>query len=274
MFDHMDGIMRALAKKKTQWKEDLYFTVRVARQMLSKHYAEVTALTSRHLISVHIIDSVWKLRSFMKWDKTIDMNPEDETSYTTQLPKALLQYVVNKYCAKHRQMSVINLDHIQHSNFIPSSKASGFGLSSFDPNDLSNDDDEYLTPKWVAEMTPRQSDRAAHFLTAARLQMNSLPESSKTRWQVNPNVNDYHCDPMEISSTFWLPHITYRWRQQQEMHSKYTDLTDVACNIFSIIPHAVGGEARFCLGREVIGGSQSKTSSQRLRDKFVVMQLA
>jgi hypothetical protein len=22
MFDHMDGIMRALAKKKTQWKED------------------------------------------------------------------------------------------------------------------------------------------------------------------------------------------------------------------------------------------------------------
>jgi hypothetical protein len=31
MFDHLDGVMRALAKKKTQWKEDLYFAVKVAR---------------------------------------------------------------------------------------------------------------------------------------------------------------------------------------------------------------------------------------------------
>jgi len=31
MFDHMDGVMRALAKKKTQWKEDLFFAVKLAR---------------------------------------------------------------------------------------------------------------------------------------------------------------------------------------------------------------------------------------------------
>jgi hypothetical protein len=37
MFDHMDGMMRALAKKKTQWKEDLYFAVKVACQKLSKY---------------------------------------------------------------------------------------------------------------------------------------------------------------------------------------------------------------------------------------------
>jgi len=42
MFDHMDGMMRALAKKKTQWKEDLFFAVELARQKLSKYYAEVT----------------------------------------------------------------------------------------------------------------------------------------------------------------------------------------------------------------------------------------
>jgi hypothetical protein len=30
MFDHMDGMMRALAKKKTQWKEDLFFAVKLA----------------------------------------------------------------------------------------------------------------------------------------------------------------------------------------------------------------------------------------------------
>jgi len=42
MFDHMDGVMRALAKKKPQWKEDLFFAVKLAQQKLSKYYAEVT----------------------------------------------------------------------------------------------------------------------------------------------------------------------------------------------------------------------------------------
>jgi len=36
MFDHMDGIMQDLAKKKTQRKADLYFAVKFARQKLSK----------------------------------------------------------------------------------------------------------------------------------------------------------------------------------------------------------------------------------------------
>jgi len=36
MFDHMDGVMQALAKKKTPWKEDLFFAVKLARQKLSK----------------------------------------------------------------------------------------------------------------------------------------------------------------------------------------------------------------------------------------------
>jgi len=30
MFDHMDGVMRALAKKKTPWKEDFIFAVKLA----------------------------------------------------------------------------------------------------------------------------------------------------------------------------------------------------------------------------------------------------
>jgi hypothetical protein len=30
MFDHIDGVMRALPKKKTQWKEDLLFAVKLA----------------------------------------------------------------------------------------------------------------------------------------------------------------------------------------------------------------------------------------------------
>jgi hypothetical protein len=30
MLNHMDGVMRALAKKKTEWKEDLFFAVKIA----------------------------------------------------------------------------------------------------------------------------------------------------------------------------------------------------------------------------------------------------
>jgi hypothetical protein len=32
----MDGVMGALAKKMTQWKEDLFFAVKFAQQKLSK----------------------------------------------------------------------------------------------------------------------------------------------------------------------------------------------------------------------------------------------
>jgi len=84
MFDNMDGVMWALAKKKTQWKEDLFFAVKLARQKLSKYYAEVTPTTGMLLISAQLLDPFRKLRWFWKWDKGMDINPEDKTLYTTQ----------------------------------------------------------------------------------------------------------------------------------------------------------------------------------------------
>jgi len=101
MFDHMDGVMRALARKKTPWKKDLFFAVKLAQQKLSTYYAEVTPTTGMLLITAHILDLFWKLRSFRKWDKGMDINPEDVTSYTTQYQEAFLKYVENEYCAKH-----------------------------------------------------------------------------------------------------------------------------------------------------------------------------
>jgi len=79
---------------------------------------------------------------------------------------------------------------------------------------------------------------------------------------------------MEISSTFWIPDITDWWRQQEETHSMYTDLSNVACDIFSIMPHGVGVEASFSLGRDVIGWRQSKTTGETHREKAVVRQFA
>jgi len=154
MFDHMDGVMQAFARKKTPWKEDLFFTVKLARQKLSKYYAEVTPTTGMLLISAHILDPFQKLRSFRKWDKGMDINPEDKTSYTTQYQEAFLKYVENEYWAKHRCVPVNKLETVRSSNLVPSATASGSYQSSFDPYDLSSDDEEYLTPNNVAETTP------------------------------------------------------------------------------------------------------------------------
>jgi len=218
MFNHMDGVMRAMAKKKTPWKEDLFYAVKLARQKLSKYYAEVTPMMGKLLISVHILDTFRKLRSFRKWDKGMDTNPEDETSYTTQYQEALLKYVHNEYCPKHRGVPVNQLEMVPSSSLVPSATASGSYQSSFNPYDLSSDDEEYLTPNNVAETTPGRSDHAARLLTATRFYLNSPPEAPKNWGQINPNLIDYHADPMEISSTFWITDITDWWRQQEETH--------------------------------------------------------
>jgi len=274
MFDHIDGLMRALAKNKTQWKEDLFFVVRLARQKFSKYYAEVTPTTGMFLISSHILDPFRKFRSFRKWDKGMDINTEDETSYTTQYQEAFLKYVEIEYSAKHQRVPVNKFGTIQNTNFVPSATASRSYQLFFDPYDLSSDDEEYLTPKNVAETTPGRSDRAARTLTAPRLYLNSPPEAPKNWGQIDPSLNDYHSDPMEISSTLSIPDITHWWRQQEETNSKYADLSNVARDIFSIIPHGIGVEASFSLRRDVIGWKQSITTGGTLREKVVVRQFA
>jgi len=274
MFNHMDGVMRALAKKKTQWKEDLFFAVKLAWQKLSKYYAEVTATTGMLLISAHILNPFQKLRSFRMWDKGMDINPEDETLYTTQYQEAFLKYLENENCAKHRRVPVNKLETVPSSNLFLSATASGSYQSSFDPHDVSSNDEEYLTPNNVTKMTPRQSNRTARLLTAAGPFLNSPPEATKNCGQINLNLNDYHSDPMESSRTFWILDITDCWRQEEETHSKYADLSNVARDRFSIIPHGVGGEANYSLGRDVIGWRQSKTTGETLHEKVIVRQFA
>jgi len=131
MFDHMDSVMRAMAKKKTQWTEDLFFAVKLARQKLSKYYVEVTPKTCTLLISAQMLDLLRKLQSFRKWDKGLKINPQDETSYTTQYQETFLQYVENEYCAIHQRAPVNTLITKPSSNLVPSATASGSYPSIF-----------------------------------------------------------------------------------------------------------------------------------------------
>jgi hypothetical protein len=154
MFDYMDGVMHALAMRKTQWKEDFLFAVRLARQMLPKYNAELTPTTGMLLISAHVLEPFRKLRSYTKWDNGMDINPENETSYTTQYQEAFPKYVENEYCAKRRRVPVNIVETVPSSNLVPSATASRSYQLSFDPYDLSSADEEYLTPNNVAETTP------------------------------------------------------------------------------------------------------------------------
>ena len=121
-------------------------------------------------------------------------------------------------------------------------------------------------PNNVAETTPGRSDRAARSLTPAMLYLHSRPELPQNWWQIIPNLNDYPSHLMGISSTLWLPDNTDRWLQQEETHSKYADLSNVACDIFYIIPHGVGVEASFTLWRDVIVWRQSTATGETLRE--------
>jgi hypothetical protein len=204
----------------------------------------------------------------------MDTNPEDETSYTIQYQQAFLKNVENHYCAKHRLLLVKKLDSLPKSNPIPSAMVTGSCQSSCDSYDFSSDDEEWLTLTKVADITLERSDLSACLLTAPRLPLHLPPEAPKNCGQINPNLNIYHSDQMEICSTFWVPDTTDWLRQQEETPSKYTDFCYMPRNTFSIIPHRIGLEASFSPERDVIGWRQSKTAGKTLHNEVVVRQFA
>jgi len=99
--------------------------VKLAQQKLSKYYVEVTQTLGMLLISAHILDPFWKLRLFGQWDKGMDNNPQDETSFTTPYQAAFLKYVENEYCAKYWHVQVNKYESFPSSKLIHSAAASG-----------------------------------------------------------------------------------------------------------------------------------------------------
>jgi len=194
----------------------------------------------------------------------MDINAKDKTSYTTQYQEAFLKYMETKYYAEHRRLPVTKPESIPSNNLLSSAMASRSGPSSYDQYYLSSDNVECLMHYNAAKMTPGQTNCAVPSLTAARLYLHSPPQSPQNWGQINPYLNDYHSNPMEISRTFWLPAITHCWWQQEKTHSKYADHSNVARNIFCIIPHCAGVEACFSLGRDLIGWRQSRTTHETL----------
>jgi len=270
----MDAILQTSAKKKTKWMEDLYFAVKFADQKLSKYYTEVTPTTGLLVISADIPDPFRKLRSFRKWVKGMDTTPEDETFYTAQYQESYMQYVENKYRAKKQRLPDVKPGSVPNNPLLSSAMSSRSVQSFYDQYDSSSDYAEYLMPKDVAEMTRGRCDRAVCLVTAVRLHLNSPPGLPQNAGQINPNLNDHHSNPMEICSTFRILAITDWWYQQEETHSMYANLPNVAGDILSIILHDHGVESCFRCGQDVICCRLTKTTGGTLQKKVVVRQCA
>jgi len=133
---------------------------------------------------------------------------------------------------------------------------------------------EYLMPNVVAETTPGQSCRTARSLTAARLNLDSQPESPNIWAQVNPNLNEYHSGAMEIVSTFWIPEITDWWRQQRK-RTQSSPISQLWHEIFSLSYHMVS-EWRpiFPLWEMWLGGGSQRPYGETLREQVFVIHFA
>jgi len=104
------------------------------------------------------------------------LNPEDESSYSTQHQEAFLKFVQNKYSAKYQQLSIINTEKVPHSDDVHFTMESEWDQLLFEQYHSSCNDEEYFIPKCVAEMTSGWSDHAPCSFAATPLYSNSLPE--------------------------------------------------------------------------------------------------
>ena len=106
------------------------------------------------------------------------------------------------------------------------------------------------------------------------LYLNLPPEFPQNWGQINRNYDHYHSDPADISSPFWIPAIMEWWCQQEGTYSKYANLSNIACDKFSIILPGVRVEASFSLQQHVNSWRKTKYTGETLHEIIVVMQFA
>lgn len=83
MFNFMDGVMRGMAINKTKLKKEMFFAMMLAQQKVSIYYAILPPTMVMILTSAHSLNPFQKLQLFRKWHKGMDINPVNETPYTT-----------------------------------------------------------------------------------------------------------------------------------------------------------------------------------------------
>jgi len=143
MFDHLDGVLRAPAKKKTQRKDDLYFAVKFARQScpntLLKSLQRRVRFLFQHIFLI-LFRSCNRLgNGTREWLSILRMR-------LLILPNTMRHFWSmwrTNTAPNIRCLSVTTHYKLQSNDFIHSAMPSQSGQSSCDPYDMSSGDKEY-----------------------------------------------------------------------------------------------------------------------------------
>ena len=270
MFDHMDSVLKALSKKKIQWKRDIHRAVRCARTKLRKYYAKVTPETGLILILATMLDPFTKGQIFEGWDKEMGVGSGDQTSYSRQYSDAFLDYWEKQYV--DIDMAKIGKAKDVEQQLIPRTEKSIRRIYLLD----SSDEEDDCQIQETIQCTPRTSSRKSHLMQQARQYLANVPVNIQSLQPEPLEVQDdlMSNDPEEITASFWYPDVGGWWLKQETSMGEYRDLAKMARDIFSVMPHGVGVESSFCLGRDVIGWRQCRTTGVTLQQKVVVRQWA
>ena len=169
MFDHMDSVLKALSKKKIQWKRDIHKAVRCARTKLRKYYAKVTPETGLILILATMLDPFTKGQIFEGWDKEMGVGSGDQTSYSRQYSDAFLDYWEKQYV--DIDMANIGKAKDVERQPIPRTEKSIRRIYLLD----SSDEEDDCQIQETIQCTPRTSSRKSHLMQQARQYLANAP---------------------------------------------------------------------------------------------------
>ena len=114
-------------------------------------------------------------------------------------------------------------------------------------------------------ITPARALQQDCLMEVARKYINSVNADPAALGQHPPKTDDLKSDnPQELTAAFWKPDVTAYWREQEDSCTQYAPLARMARDVFSVIPHGLGVEASFSLGRDVLGWRQCRTSGDML----------
>ena len=95
--------------------------------------------------------------------------------------------------------------------------------------------------------------------------INSVNADPLALGQHPPKTDDLKSEnPQQLTAAIWKPDVAAYCREQEVSCMEYAPLARMACDVFSVIPHGVGVEASFSLGRDVLGWRQCRTSGDTL----------
>jgi hypothetical protein len=88
MSDQIDVVLSSSADDKMQSKEDIFFAMQCARDILYKFFTPVTPSMGLHLISTHMLNPFHNSGLFRKWDKGMNILAVESTSYSMEFQEA------------------------------------------------------------------------------------------------------------------------------------------------------------------------------------------